>query len=121
MSINWFGRDPAAVVGAVVAGLIAVIYLLPLYQTVTAALAAVVIAAGGALVALTAHADGQLAAVLGLVRAGLALGIVLGWHITDTQQALVLAAMEALAALLLRTQISAPQAADGTWRNKVTV
>jgi hypothetical protein len=118
--VSWWGRDPAVVMAAIVAVTIAVTHLLPFSVTLTGALDAVWIAAGAVVVALVAHAEGQLAAILGLVRAGLALGVVLNWHIAEAQQALILAAAEALFALVLRTQMSAPQAADGVWRNKIT-
>lgn len=121
MRVNWFGRDPAAVVAAVVAALLALLALAPLSQPLTGALDGVVIAAGGVTVAIVAHADGQIAAILGLIRAGIAVAVVLNWHVTEAQITLVLAAAEAIAALFIRTQMSAQQAADGTWRNQITV
>jgi len=109
-------REPAAFISAVAAVMLAVIALFPLREGVTAALDAVVIAGGGVLVAFAVNKDGQLAAILGFVRAGLALGLILGLALTETQQTLILAAAEALVGLFLRTQVEAKMTPDGVWR-----
>lgn len=110
--VTWFGREPAVLVGAVVAAVIAVVALLPLDVGLTAGIAAVVTATGGVVVAAAVTRDAQLPAILGLVRAGLALLVILGVDgLTDQYQALILVAVEAVFALFVRTQVDAPVAA----------
>lgn len=101
------GRDPAAFVAQVVSAVVALIVILPLTQVLTAALSAVTIAIGGLVVAFAVAKDGQVAAIVGLGRAVIALGVVLGLPWTEPYQAAVLVALEQVAGLFLYTQVTA--------------
>lgn len=70
-------------------------------------------AAAGLVVALWVRRDGQVAALLGVVQAGLALAVGLGAHISAEHQALIMSALGTFFALLVRTQVTAPVTADG--------
>jgi hypothetical protein len=122
MSISrWFARDPAAVTAQVVSAVVALLALLPLNNGINAALAAAVTALGGMIVAFVVVRDGQLAALLGFTRAGLALVVVLQVPISDTYQAMIIIAVEQIASLFIRTQVVAPLGSDGSARSDAMV
>jgi hypothetical protein len=105
---TWFGRDPAAITAQGVSLVIAVVMLLPMPEGVSAALIAVAIAAGGVIVAFAVARDGQLAAITGLGRAGIAFAVVLGVPWSETYQALLLVAAEQLfAVVVIRDRVKA--------------
>lgn len=107
MSGSWLGRDPAAVTAQAVSALIALVMLLPLAEGVTAALSAVVVGVGGIVVAFAVQRDGQLPAIIGLGRAGIALAVVLGLSVSETYQGLILVAIEQVAAFFIRDRVVA--------------
>lgn len=111
--MKWFGRDPATITGGVVAVLLALVALAPWSDVWQAAVAALITAAGGVIVAIVVVRDGQLPAILGLFKAGMAIWVLAGWEISDTQQGLVLVAVEAIFGLFVRTQVVAPIDANG--------
>lgn len=107
-SVSWFGRDPAAVVAQATSAAIALIMLLPLpSEGLTAALSAVVIAVGGIVVAFAVQRDGQLPALVGLGRAGIALAVILGVPWSETYQGLLLVAIEQVAQFFIRDRVVA--------------
>lgn len=105
--MNWFGREPAQVVAQGVSALIAVIMLLPLPEGYTAALSALTVALGGLVVAFAVAREGQLPALVGLGRAGIALAVVLGAPWPETYQGLLLVAIEQIAAFFIRDRVVA--------------
>lgn len=106
-NVSWFGRDPAAVVAQAGSALIALVMLLPLAEAITATLIGAVVAVGGVVVAFTVARDGQLAAIVGLGRAGIAIAVVLGVPWSETYQGLLLVAIEQVAAFLIRDRVTA--------------
>jgi nicotinamide riboside transporter PnuC len=78
-----------------------------------AVLNAAATAVAGLIVAIWVRRDGQLAGVLGLVQASLALAVGFGAHLTAENQALLMSAVGALAAVFIRTQVTAPVTPDG--------
>lgn len=105
--MTWFGRDPATVVAQAVSALIAVIMLLPITEGLTASLTAIVVALGGLVVSFTVVRDGQLPAIVGLGRAGIALAVVLGLPWSETYQGLILVTIEQVAAFFIRDRVTA--------------
>lgn len=105
--MNWFGREPAQAVAQAVSALIALIMLLPFPEGYTAALSAVTVAAGGLVVAFAVARDGQLPALVGMGRAGIALAVVLGVPWPETYQGLLLVAIEQVAAFFIRDRVVA--------------
>jgi len=75
--------------------------------TLEAWIIAAMTAAWGVVVALIVH-DGQVAAILGFVKATVALVVGLGVHWTSGQQALLMSLVVVLLAVVTRTQVQAP-------------
>lgn len=98
--MKWFDRDPALLVSGVVAAIVAIVALFPLSQQVNTAVAMLATALGGLVVAAWVNRDGQVPAILGFIKAGMYLGLTLGWSLTETQQTLILVAAEAVFSLL---------------------
>lgn len=107
MNPSWFGREPAVLVAQVNSALIALIMLLSLPEGITAALAALVTGVGGIVVAFAVQRDGQLSALIGLARAGIALAVVLGLPLTETYQGLIIVAVEQIASIFIRDRVVA--------------
>lgn len=103
----WFGRDPEALVSLVVGAVAAVVALVPMPEALAAAIAAVFAAVGGLVVAAAVKHDGQLAAIVGLAKAGMFALVIAGWNVPDTTQATVIAAITAVAALFVRQNVVA--------------
>lgn len=106
--MNTLKREPqwiAAVIVIVVMG----VSLFALHPSVDqqGAINAVVIAVTAVFVALTTH-DGQLAAIVGLFKALIALGLAFGLHMSPAEQVEILTALTTLASMWLRTQLGAP-------------
>lgn len=111
---TWFGRDPAAVVAQIVSLVIAVVVLSPLPEALEAAIAAVVTLAGGVVVAFAVAKDGQVAAIVGFARAGIALLVLIKFNWSPEYQALLLVAIEQIAAfLVIRPAVTAAVTEDG--------
>lgn len=115
----WFGREPVWLVNAVTTAVVAVVALSPWPEVLESAIAAAVLAGGGLLIAATVVHRGVLAALLGLVRAFIAVLVLTGWDIAPAQQALMLVAIEAVASIFLSTQVTAPVGPDGEDRRQM--
>jgi hypothetical protein len=106
--VKVMGREPvlwlALVEIAVKAFCALVLHVSPDQQAVVNAF---VVAAAGALVAVSTH-DGVSGAILGLVQAVLALGVGFGLHWSADQQAMVMSLASALVGAFVRTQVTAP-------------
>lgn len=105
--VSWFGRDPATIVAQANSALIAIIMLIPLPEPVTAALVGIVIASTAIVLAFAVKRDGQLAAIVGLGRAGIAFAVVLGVPWSETYQGLLLVAIEQVAQFFIRDRVVA--------------
>jgi hypothetical protein len=116
---SWFGRDPATLVAQVVSAVVALLVLLPLVMVLKAALSALVIAAGGVVIAFAVRRDGQLAAIIGVGKAGIALIVVLGVQWDPVYQALLLVAIEQVAMIFVRDRVEAKVPASATVRGPV--
>lgn len=114
----WFGREPVWLVNTVVMAIVSVVALSPWPEALEAAIAAVAAAGGGLLVAATVLHRGVLAAVVGFVRAGIAVLVLTGWDIAPAQQALVLVAVESVMSIFLSTQVTVPVGPDGEDRRR---
>jgi hypothetical protein len=108
-----FGREIPlwlALVAALVMGIGALTHLSPDGQAV---LNAAAVAVAGLIVAIGTH-DGVSAAVLGLVKAVLALALGFGLHVSSAQQVAIMTLAAAITAMYVRTQATAPvPAVDG--------
>lgn len=71
---------------------------------------AVAVAVAAAIVAAVVKHDGQVAAILGVAQALIALAVGFGLHLTADNQALIMSALGAIAAAFVRTQVVAPTA-----------
>lgn len=110
------GREPAVFVSTVVGAVCALVVLVPMNTGLSAAIVAVVMAAGGLATAMLVARDGLLPAILGFAKAGMALFVVLGWHISDVEQGLAIGALEAVFAVFVRQNVVAqipPGGAEG--------
>ncbi len=103
-----FGREPALwlALTAVLIKLVSAFWIdLSIEQQ--SSLNAIAAAVVGLLIAGIAR-DGLSAAALGFIQAGIALGIGFGLRIDPDQQALIMSAASAVAAMFVRTQATAP-------------
>lgn len=111
---SWFGRDPATLVTQVVSAVIALVLLLRLGTVVSAAVAALAIAVGGIVIAFAVKRDGQLAAIVGVGKAIIALVVVLGVDWDPAYQALLLVAIEQVSMIFVRDRMEARVPAQAT-------
>jgi len=88
-------------------------FILHVSTETQAAVNAVAVAVAAAIVAVVVRHDGQVAAILGVAQALIALAIGLGLKLSAENQALVMSFLGALAAAFVRTQAVAPVAATG--------
>ncbi len=79
-----------------------------------AVLNALVVAVAGFITAVLVRRDGQVAAILGLAQAAIAVGVGFGLDWTPEKQAAAMAAVTALAAAFSRTQMTAKVGPEGT-------
>jgi hypothetical protein len=112
----WFGRDPAVLVSMLVAAIGALVALIPMPEGLAAGIAALAAAVGGFVIAAAVKHDGQLPAILGIAKAGMYVLVLVGWNVPDTTQATVLVAIEAVAALFIRQNVTAMVGPDGETR-----
>jgi hypothetical protein len=110
---TWFGRDPAIVTAQVTSLVIALVVLLPMPEALEAAIAAVVTLAGGVVVAFAVAKDGQVAAIVGFARAGIALLVLVKFNWSPEYQALLLVAVEQAAAFFIQARVTAVVTEDG--------
>jgi len=106
--MKWFGRDPAILITQVNAGIVALLLLLKLSDTVTAAIAGVTTAAGGLIIAAVVRHDGVLAALVAVGRTIVTLAVVLGVHWDPAYQILLITAFETVAGIFIRDRVVAP-------------
>lgn len=74
---------------------------------------AVAVAVAAAIVATVVKHDGQVAAILGVAQALIALAVGFGLHLSAENQALIMSMLGALAAAFVRTQVVAPVSPAG--------
>lgn len=111
--VLWFGRDPAAFVSALTAAVVAVCALAPMPDGMAAAVGAVVTAGGGLAIAFTVLRDGQVAAIVGLFKAGMVVLVLGGMDISSATQAAILVAVEAVGAIVIAQRVVAPLDING--------
>lgn len=114
-----WGRDPVVLSNAAAALIVVFSALvLPLSAGQQTVLNAVVVAGLGLLAAIGVHkSDAIVPAVAGFLQAGLAVAIAFGWHLSEVQQAGVVAAIAAVAAIFLRPQLTAKYDGQGLLRS----
>lgn len=109
-----FGRDPlwwtTAIAAAVQFVCAFLIHVTPEQQGVIGALA---IAVFGVVGAIALHDGTWAAALMALVKAGIAAGLAFGLHWAPEQQATIMFAVQSLLTLILREQVTAPVDAAG--------
>lgn len=88
-------------------------FILHVSDDTQTAVNAVAVAVAAAIVALAVKHDGQVAAILGVAQALLALAIGFGLHLSAENQALIMSFLGALAAGFVRTQATAEVTATG--------
>lgn len=111
--VKIFGREPA-VWGALVASLVYLVgafvaQLTPERESLLIGLSAAVI---GCVVAFVTH-DGALSAILGVLKLAIAVAVGFGLHLSADRQAVIMGAAAAVLAVVVRSQVTAPVAADG--------
>jgi hypothetical protein len=111
---SWFGRDPAVFTAQVVSVLAAAVVLSSIPEAVEAAIVALLTLGGGVVVAFAVAKDGQVAALVGFARALIALLVLVKFNWSPEYQALLLVAVEQLAAFLfVRPAVTAVITEDG--------
>jgi hypothetical protein len=119
--VAWFGREPAAFVSLLTGAVVALCALIPgLPDGLAAAIGGAVTAAGGVVIAFTVLRDGQVAVIVGLAKAGFVVIILLGHDIPPATQAAILAAIEAVGAVIVAKRVTAPLDATGRRRDPAT-
>jgi hypothetical protein len=107
-------RDPALYLTLVATAVrLAAAFLIHLTGDQQAVLNAFATAIAAAIVAFVVRRDGQVAALLGVAQALLALAIGFGLHVTAENQAVIMSFVGAVAAAFIRTQVIAPVNAVG--------
>jgi hypothetical protein len=113
--VKIFGREPALVLGLVSALVqMLVAFGLDWSDTQTAAVNAAAAAVLGVVTAFLTARDQLVPAILGLTQAAITLGLAFGLDLTQEQASMVMATVAALAALVVRTQVTAVVAHDGS-------
>lgn len=102
-----FGREPALWLALVAALVMAAGLAFHLSSDAQAGLNAAAVAVVGVITAATVH-DGVSAAVLGLVKALVALVLAFGLHLSPDWQVAILTLAAAVTAMFVRTQATAP-------------
>jgi hypothetical protein len=113
--MTWkFGRDPALYLTLVATAVrLAAAFFIDLSGEQQAVLNAAATAVAGLLVAVIVRHDGQVAAILGVAQALLALAVGFGLDLSAENQAVIMSFVGALAAAFIRTQVVAPVAPTG--------
>lgn len=109
-----FGRDPLAwttAIAALVQFLCA--FVLHVSAEQEGVIAGVALAVFGVIGAIALHDGTWAAALMALVKAGIAVGLAFGLHWAPEQQATIMFAVQAVLTLLVRTQVTAPVNAMG--------
>jgi hypothetical protein len=109
-----FSRDPALWLTLVATAVrLASAFVFHLTGEQQAVLNAAATAIAAMVVAVWVRRDGQVAALLGVAQALLALAIGFGLHVTAENQAVIMSFVGAVAAAFVRTQVLAPVSAVG--------
>jgi hypothetical protein len=113
--MTWkFGRDPALYLTLVATDVrLFAAFFVHLTGEQQAVLNAVATAVAGLIVAVIVRHDGQVAAILGVAQALLALAVGFGLNISAGNQAVIMSFIGAVAAAFIRTQVVAPVAPTG--------
>lgn len=107
-------RDPALYLTLFATAVrLAAAFWLDLSDGQQAVLNATATAIAGLWVAVWVRRDGQVAAILGVAQALLALAVGFGLQVDAEGQAVIMSFIGALAAAFIRTQVTAPVSADG--------
>lgn len=108
------GRDPAAVVETIVQVLLGGVLALALPDVLSNAWSAAIVAVGGLATSAWVARDKLLPSLTGAIKAVFALVITLGADLAPTVETGIVMAASALVTFWLRTQVTAPIAADGS-------
>jgi hypothetical protein len=109
-----FSRDPALWLTLVATAVrLAAAFLIHLTGEQQAVVNAGATAVAAMIVAVWVRRDGQVAAILGVAQALIALAIGFGLHVTAENQAVIMSFVGAVAAAFIRTQVVAPVNAAG--------
>jgi hypothetical protein len=113
--MTWkFGRDPALYLTLVATGVrLFAAFFVHLTGEQQAVLNAVATAVAGLLVAVIVRHDGQVAAILGVAQALIALAVGFGLNVSAENQAVIMSFIGAVAAAFIRTQVVAPTSPTG--------
>lgn len=114
MSTLRLGRDPAAVVETVVQVLLGLVLALALPLELSNAWSAAVVAVGGLATSLWVAREKLLPSLTGAIKATFALVVTLGFELNPTVETGLVMAASALVTFFVRTQVTAPIAADGS-------
>lgn len=116
-----FGRDPVLWLG-LVAAIVQFVsaFLTPISIETQGLIAAFSLAIVGVIQAIVVRDGSAVAAVTGLFKAGIALGLAFGLKWTPEQQAEVMFAVQAVLGLLVRPQVTAPIDARGQVVPRIT-
>ena len=104
-----FGREPALVL-AFVAALIQMVssFVFPLSVDQQGVLNALTVAIIGVVTALAVRGDQAAPAILGFIKAALAVGLAFGFHLAPEAQSTIMVFAAAVVAMFVRTQVIAP-------------
>lgn len=107
-----FGREPAMAIATLVALLQAISLFFGFSTDAQGAVNAALVAVGGIVVASLVSADGALPLLTGVGKAVIAVVLAFGGHVPANVQVGIMAVLTVLAGLAVRTQVTAPVAAQ---------
>lgn len=119
--MKWFGRDPVWYTNLFAVLVMAVTsFGLHLSVDQQGGLNAAALAVAGVILAFQLRSEGQLAFVVQLIKALIALGLSFGLHLTPDQQFVLVSIVTAVGSGFLRTQVTAPvpKTVDGAVANR---
>lgn len=103
-----FGREPALWIQLISSALMMFsAFVLPLTVDQQGVINAIFVSLFGLITAVSVH-DGISAAVLGFIKAAIALGLAFGLHLVPEQQAIIMSFAAAIVGMYVRTQVTAP-------------
>lgn len=111
-----FGRDPALFLGAVAGAIQLLSLFLPLSTTQQGVLNALAVAIVGFVLAKAVAADKAAAALIGVAKAAIALGLAFGLKLSPDAQVGIMTAVTAFLSFYTRTQVTAPLDENGVKR-----
>jgi hypothetical protein len=102
-----FGKEPALWLALLYASVVMFSgFVLPLSVDQQGCVNAVGAALVGLLTAISVDKDGLSAAIIGFIKAGLALGLAFGLHLTPEKQSIAMTFAAAVVAMFVRTQVT---------------